>query len=121
MRRNPRSKANPPRQATSLRAVTTDDVRLMLSSPVYAYGINLQPAERVAEEVMKLNVQLAQVKRETGTTFTLDDLDQRIQALLQHLESDGVCQRGEDYPPIITQEQWLQAQLVAIQKLARGE
>ena len=37
----------------------------MLSSPEYAYGINLLPAERVAEEVMKLNVQLAQEVRDS--------------------------------------------------------
>ena len=100
---------------------TAADVRLMLSSPVYAYGINLQPAERVAEEVMKLNAQLAQQMRETGVTFTLDDLDQRFQALLQQLEDDGICQHGVDCPPIITKDQWLQAQLVTIEKLARGE
>jgi hypothetical protein len=93
----------------------------MLSSPVYAYGINLLPAERVAEEVMKLNAQLAQDMRATGAIFTLTDLDQRFQALLQRLENDGVCQRDEDYPPILTKEWWLQAQLVTIQKLARGE
>ena len=50
---------------------------------MYAYGINLLPAERVAEEVMKLNSQLAQAVRDTGATFTLDELDQRSQALLQ--------------------------------------
>jgi hypothetical protein len=93
----------------------------MQASPVYAYGINLQPAERVAEEVMQLNTHLAQAVRETGATFTLDYLDQRIQALLYQLEDARICRRGEDYPPIITMEQWLQAQLVTIQKLARGE
>jgi hypothetical protein len=48
------------------------DVRLTpsVSSPVYTYGINLQPAERVAEEVMKLNTQLAQDMRETGVTYS---------------------------------------------------
>ncbi len=35
----------------------------MLSCPVYAYGNNRLPAERVAEEV-----------RETGATLTLDEL-----------------------------------------------
>jgi hypothetical protein len=54
----------------------------MLSGPVYAFGINLQPAERVAEEVMKLNVRLAQGIRETGVTFTLADLNQRCKTLL---------------------------------------
>jgi hypothetical protein len=93
----------------------------MLSSPVYAYGINLLPAERVAEEVMNLNAQLAQEVRETGTTFTLDDLDQRFQGLLRQLVDSGICRRGEPVPPILTKQQWLQAQWVTIQKLARGE
>ena len=65
------------------RKSTATDARFLLSSPVYAYGINLLPAERVAEEVMKLNSQLAQAVRDTGATFTLDELDQRSQALLQ--------------------------------------
>jgi hypothetical protein len=73
----------------------------MLSSPVYAYGINLLPAERVAEEVMKCNAQLAQVGRETGASFTLYDLDQRFQALLQQLEDTDICHRGGPYPPIL--------------------
>ena len=70
---------------------------------------------------MKLNAQLAQVVRETGATFTLDDLDRRFQALLQQLEEDGICSWGESLPPIITRKQWLQAQWFTIKKLARGE
>ena len=93
----------------------------MLYSPVYAYGINLLPAERVAEEVMRLNTELAQTVRETGVTFTLDDLDQRFQSLLRQLENDGICKRDVDCPPIMTREQWLRVQLARIQKLARGE
>jgi hypothetical protein len=38
-----------------------------------------------------------------------------------HFDNNGICHRDLDYPPIITKEQWLQAQLVCIQKLARGE
>jgi hypothetical protein len=110
-------------QAPAVLLFTAVDVRLTpgVSSPVYAYVINLLPTERVAEEVMRLNTQLAQVMRETGAAYTLTDLDQRFTALLSQLETDGTCQRGEDYPPIITVEQWLQAQLVTIQRLARGE
>ena len=70
---------------------------------------------------MKLNIQLAQVVRETGVTYTFADLDQRFEALLDHLERDGICQRDVDCPAIITKEQWLQAQLSTIKKLARGE
>ena len=51
----------------------------------------------------------------------LNDLDQRFQALLQQLEDTGVCLRGESLPPIITKEQWLQAQLVTIQKLTEDK
>jgi len=113
--------ANPRQQAPLGRAFTAADVRLVLSSPVYAYGINLLPAERVAEEVMRFNTQFAQNVRDSDATFTLDDLDQRFQALMQQLENDGVCQRGESQPPIITRGLWLKAQLVTIQRLARGE
>jgi hypothetical protein len=51
----------------------------------------------------------------------LDDLDWRFQALLKQLEDAGICCRDVDYAPIIPKEQWLQAQWVTIQKLARGE
>jgi hypothetical protein len=77
----------------------------MLSSPVYAYGINLLPPEGVAEAVMQLNTQLAQEVRETGVTFTLADLDARFRALFQQLEGSGAYRRGEDLPPILTKEQ----------------
>jgi hypothetical protein len=93
----------------------------MLSDPAYAYGVNLLPAERVADEVMKLNQQLAQQVLETGATFTLDDLDQRFQALFKQLADSGVCRRGKDLPPLVSKEQWLQAQWATIQRLARGE
>ena len=93
----------------------------MPSCPVNAYGINLLPAERVADRVKKLNAQLAQTVWETSATSTLDDLDQRYQALLQRLEDTGICSRGEPYPPVITSEQWLHAQLAATQKPARGD
>lgn len=101
--------------------LTAEDVRLMLSSPVYAYGINLVPAERVAEAVMQLNRQLTQEMRDTGVAFTLDDLDRRFQALLQELEASGSCTREEDHPPIVSKELWLQAQLKTIERLARNE
>jgi hypothetical protein len=70
---------------------------------------------------MRLNEQLAQAMSETGVAYSLDDLDQRFQAPLQKLEHNGICHRGESLPPIVTKEQWLQAQWITIQKLARGE
>ena len=41
--------------------LTAGDVRLMLSNPTYCYGIDLQPAERAAEAVMRLNAQLVRL------------------------------------------------------------
>jgi hypothetical protein len=82
---------------------------------------DLQPAERVAEEVMKVNARFAQEMWETGATFTLNDLDHRIQALPKQLEDTGTCRRDEPLPPIIPKVQWLQAQWDAIHKLARRE
>jgi hypothetical protein len=93
----------------------------MLSDPAYAYGVNLLPAERVADEVMRLNTQIAQDVRAAGATFTLNALDRRFQALLKRLEEPGICRRGEDVPPIISKELWLQAQWATIQKPARGD
>ncbi len=101
--------------------VTAENVRQMLSSPVYAYGINLVPAERVASAVMQLNRRLAKEMHDTGAAFTLDDLDRRFQALLHELEASGRCTREEDYPPIVPKELWLQAQFKTIEKLARDE
>ena len=121
MRRRPRLKPFSRQQTPTTRPFTAAAVRRMLSNPMYAYGINLLPSERVAEEVVKLNVQLAQQMRETGVTYKLDDLDQWFLELLQQLEDSGVCRRGEPYPPIITKELWLQAQLTTIKKLAIGD
>ncbi len=53
--------------------------------------------------------------------FIRDDLDQQFLALLKQLEDDGICQRGESMPPIISKEQWLQAQVVTIQRLVSDE
>jgi hypothetical protein len=105
----------------STRPFTADDVRRILSSPVYGYGINLQPADRVAADVMQLNTQLAQELRDTDTLFSLAELDHRFQTLFRKLETSGTCTRRADSPPVVTKEQWPQAQLVAIQKLSRGE
>jgi hypothetical protein len=105
----------------SKRPFTADNVRRILSSPVYAYGINLMHAERVVEKVMQLNTQLAQELRDPGTLFSLEELDRRFLDLLRQLEESGQCVRGVDCPTLITKDQWLQAQLTTIQKLSRGE
>jgi hypothetical protein len=62
-----------------------------------SHGINLLPAKRVAEEVMHLNIQLAQQMRETRASFIQGVLDQRFQALLRKLVDDSICKRDKDY------------------------
>lgn len=124
MHRKSRPKAIPHMQPPPGQPFTAAGVRLTpgVSSPVYAYGTcGLQPAERVAEGVMRLNAQLAQAVRETDATYTIADLDQRFQLLLHQLEDTGICRRDTPCPPIITKAQWLQAQWATIQKLAKGE
>jgi hypothetical protein len=39
---------------------------------------------------VRLIVLFARAIRETGTTYTLDDLNQRLRALLQLLEDSGI-------------------------------
>ncbi len=110
-----------PKRRPATAPFTADDVRLMISSPVYGYCINLQPTERASEAVMQLNTRLAQEMRDTGTVFTSEELDRRFRALLLELEASGNCTRGVDCPPIVSKEQWLQVQLVMIQKLSCDE
>jgi hypothetical protein len=100
---------------------TAEDVRQMLSNPLYGYGINLVPTERVTEAVMQLNTKLAQAMHDTGEMFTLNKVDQHFQALFLELEKSGTCTREEDYPPLVSKDLWLQAQLKTVEKLSRGE
>ena len=78
-------------QATTTKQKTHGlvDVRQMLSNPLYGYGINLVPSERVAEAVMQLNTKLAHEMHDSGATFTLNQLDQHFQALFLELEKSG--------------------------------
>jgi len=101
--------------------ITAEDVRQTLSNPLYGYGINLVPMERVVEAVMQLNTKLAQQMRDSSKTFTLDELDQRFQALFKQFEESGTCVREVDTPPSVSKDIWLSAQLKTIERLSRGE
>jgi hypothetical protein len=96
-------------------------MRFIISNTIQQNEIRIIKKYSVAEEVMRLNAELAQEMRETGATFTLNDLDQRFQALLRQMETECACHRGEPAPPIIPKQQWLQVQWVTIQKQTRGE
>ncbi len=100
---------------------TAEQVRDMLTNPIYGYGIVLEPAGVVTAQVQRLESALAQEQKERGKPFSLEELDQRFQALFRQLVEDGSCRREPDAPPLIKREEWLQAQQVTIERLARGE
>ncbi len=101
--------------------MSANDVRDILNNPVYGYGIVLEPFDVAIAQVAALNRQLADEQRERGREFSLQELDQRFQKLFERLVNEGICKRGPDAPPIVTKEEWLKAQQVAIGRLARGE
>jgi hypothetical protein len=100
---------------------TAAQVRDLLTNPIYGYGIVLEPAVRVPAEIQKFEAQLADEQNKRGFGFTLQELDERFQSFITSLVESGSFTRGNDAPPIIDKETWLQAQQVAIGRLARGE
>lgn len=93
----------------------------MLTNPIYGYGIVLEPRERVSATIQQFEEQLAVEQDQRGFAFTVQELDQRFQAFFVALVNSGSFTRGTDAPPLIPKETWLQAQQVAISRLARGE
>jgi len=106
---------------TKSRYVTVDDVRQILTNPVYGYGINFEPVERVTQAVMQLNQTLARQMQLSNTAPTLAELDQHFQALFQTLEESGRCTRTSECPPIVSRDVWLESQQIIIERLSRGE
>lgn len=100
---------------------TGEDVGLTLTSIADAYGITLLPVDRVARAMIELNGKLAKDMRTSKTGYTTHDLDQKYQALMHELEATGACTRGEDKPPTVSRDRWLQAQLNMIESLARDD
>jgi hypothetical protein len=103
------------------RPFSAKDIREILSNPTYGYGIVLEPTEVAGAAVMQLNRHLADEQRRRGEPFSLGELDQRFQALFAKLVEDGICRRGPGAQPFIPKEEWLQAQQVAVDRLAHGE
>jgi len=106
---------------TPPRGWTARDVRTLLTNPMYGYGIVLEPADRVPAAVQQFEQQLADEQNARGFGFTLQELDERFQAFFASLVARGTFTRSADVPPIVDKETWLQAQQVAIGRLARGE
>jgi hypothetical protein len=100
---------------------TGEDLGLTLTSVADVYGITLVPVERVAQAMIELNGKLAKEMRTAKTRYTTHDLDRKYQALLHELETTGACTRGEDKPPTVSRDRWLQAQLNMIESLSRDD
>lgn len=100
---------------------TSSQVRDMLTNPIYGHGIVLQPADLVPAAMQKFELQLANEQSKRGFSFTLQKLDQRFQSYFASLVESGSFTRGNDAPPVVDKETWLEAQQVAIGHLARGE
>ena len=108
-------------QPSKGRPWTASDVRNLLTNPMHGYGIVLEPIELVPAAVQHFEEQLADEQSQRGFGFTLQELDQRFQAFFTSLVESGSFKRGQDFPPSVPKETWLQAQQVAIGRLARGE
>ena len=105
----------------SARPWTAGDVRNLLTNPVYGYGIVLEPMDQVPAAMQQFEQQLAEEEAKRGFGFTLPELDERFQLLFASLVENGSFTRGPDATPTLSKETWLQAQQVAIGRLARGE
>lgn len=100
---------------------TTSDVRNLLTNPVHGYGIVLEPVDRVPAAVQQFEQQLATEEASRGFGFTLPELDERFQQFFAAIVETGSFTRKPDIAASVPKETWLQAQQVAIGRLARGE
>lgn len=100
---------------------TASDVRNLLTNPTHGYGIVLEPADQIPAAVQQFEKQLADEQSKRGFGFTLQELDERFQSFFTSLVESGSFTRGRDVPASVPKETWLQAQQVAIGRLARGE
>ena len=100
---------------------TANQVRDMLTNPMHGYGIVLEPADDVPAVVQRFEEELANEEAKRGFGYTLQELDTLFQNFFAMLVDKGLFKRGADVPPTVLKETWLQAQQVAIARLARGE
>jgi hypothetical protein len=93
----------------------------MLTNPIHGYGIVLEPADQLPAAVQQFEEQLADEEAKRGFGFTLQELDDLFQKFFARLVEKESFKRGANIPPTVSKETWLQAQQVAIGRLARGE
>ena len=114
-----RTKRVVPKEQT--RPWTASDVRELLTNPLYGYGIVLEPMDQVSAAVQQFEQQLAAEEASRGFGFAIPELDERFQQFFAAIVETGSFTRKPDIAPMVPKETWLQAQQVAIGRLARGE
>lgn len=100
---------------------TASQVRDLLTNPLYGYGVVLEPIDQVPAAVKQFEQQLAAEEASRGFGFALPELDERFQQFFAAIVETGSFTRKPDIAPIVPKETWLQAQQVAIGRIARSE
>jgi hypothetical protein len=96
---------------------TEQNVREMISNPIYGYGLVLEPMGDLVEAVDDFVHALADRPDE----YTVEALDREFQGLFARLEASGRFRRRPDAPPLVGKDEWLRAQLARIAGIRRGE
>ena len=92
------------------------------STPIYAWGLVLEPVETLLERTSAFVVQLARETYERGQEFADEELEQRFLAFFDQLVQEGTLTRQADAPPemgrqILGPRRWLRAQRIRISRL----
>jgi hypothetical protein len=100
---------------------TASQVHDMLTNPIHGYGIVLEPTNQLPAVMQRFEEELANEEAKRGFGYTLQELDALFQKFFTMVVEKGIFTRGADVPPTVPKETWLQAQQVAIGRLARDE
>jgi hypothetical protein len=120
-RRSSRRSPGQKRPPSPAREAQLDDVVDIIFNPVYGYGRLLLPTDTVVAHVLLLNRALAERQKSLGRALTLEELDKEYTDLMDWLVAQDLCWHEQDVPALISKEEWLQAQQIAIQQLAEGK
>jgi len=93
------------------------DLREIISNPIYGYGLVLEPMGDLVEAVDDFVHALADRPEE----YTVEVLDREFQGLFARLQASGRFRRRPDAPPLVGKETWLGAQLARIRAIRLGE
>jgi hypothetical protein len=90
--------------------------------PIYAWGIVLEPVERLIERTSSFIEQLARETYERGEEFSREELEERFLAFFDQLVEEGTLTRLPDADPamgrrILGPRRWLRARRIRINRL----